>query len=88
MVLGDPNRGEVYGYVARRVAAGAAIATACLRNPADRRQTVAVDWAALLGCPGGRPVLDVRHGPAPDADGTVTLDPFEVLVLAGWAGPA
>jgi hypothetical protein len=88
MVLGDPNRGEVYGYVARRVAAGAAFATACLRNPADRRQTVAVDWAALFGRPGDRPVLDVRHGPAPDGDGTVTLDPFEVLVLAGWAEPA
>jgi hypothetical protein len=86
MVLGDPGRDEVYGYVARR--GGTAVATACLRNPADRRQTVAVDWAALFGRPGGRPVLDVRYGPPPDDAGTVTLDPFGVLVLSGWVEPA
>jgi len=78
MVLGDPARAEIYGFVARRDA----VATACLRNPSIDAQSVEVDWEALLGSTGPGPLTIVsRYGRAVPLHGPLTLDPFEVLVL-------
>ena len=83
MVLGDPGAGEVYGFAARHDARGAV----CLRNPAPDPQTVDVDWPALLGFPSGTPLaVTGRHGPAPAGGGSLTLDPFEVLVADAAVG--
>ena len=71
MILGDPRRGEVYGYAARL---GDEV-TACLRNPSADEQTVAPDWPALAA-------LEPVFGPASAPDGSITLAPFEVAVLA------
>ncbi|HEX3623161.1 MAG TPA: hypothetical protein VHT97_12675 [Acidimicrobiales bacterium] len=89
MVLGDPGDGEVYGFVGR--GPGGRGATACLRNPSPRAQTVAVDWAELFGRPetGAVPVLDRAYGRAEidESAGSVTLAPFDVLVLTVGTEP-
>ena len=85
MVLGDPGRGEVYGFVARR----SDQAVACLRNPSPTAQQVDVDWPGLLGYPPGTPVaVASRFGSAPPTAGsvTVTLGPFGVVVVEARAG--
>lgn len=84
MVLGDPARGEIYGFAALR----GDTATACVRNPAAARQTVDVDWAPLVGHPAGTPVeVTTRHGRTPPPGGRLTLDPFEVLVIEARTRP-
>ena len=45
MVLGDPGRGEVYGYAHRRGPTGLLV----LRNPAATEQCLKLDWSILLG---------------------------------------
>jgi hypothetical protein len=45
MVLGDPGRGEVYGYAHRRGRTGLLV----LRNPAATEQCLKLDWSILLG---------------------------------------
>ena len=84
MVLGDPAAGEVYGFAARSGTG----ATACIRNPAPRAQTVDCDWRSLLGFPAGTPLtLTARYGPSPEP-GSLTLAPFDVAVLEADAGRA
>ena len=79
LVLGDPSAGEVYGFVARR--GGEAIA--CLRNPADRPQSIGAGWPELLGFTPA--ALRTRYGrPAEDVS---SLDPLEVLVVEAVLRP-
>ncbi|MDQ6726369.1 MAG: hypothetical protein M3066_09440 [Actinomycetota bacterium] len=81
MVLGRPGAGELYGFVARRDGA----ATACLRNPSPETRTVELRWADLLGLAGDAPLAleTVWGGRTADPDDTtLTLDPFEVLLIA------
>jgi hypothetical protein len=83
MVLGDPGTGAIYGFAARRGPA----ATAGLRNPSDRPQSVDCDWASLLGFPAGTALaLTARHGALPPDTGRLTMAPFEVLVVEARAG--
>jgi hypothetical protein len=83
MVLGDPSRGEVYGFVARRGPA----AVVCLRNPSAESRTLDADWPERAGLPDLAEVdLTTRFGPPPPAGGRVGLGPFEVVVLeVRWA---
>jgi len=81
MVLGRPEAGEVYGFVARH----GARATACLRNPSAEARTVELRWGPLLDLADGAPLaMETVWGAAtvaPD-DTSVTLAPFDVLLVA------
>ena len=86
MVLGDPSRGQAYGYASRRDVE----AVLCLRNPTPRRRRVRFTLAELHGFP---PDADVElvavYGPLPAAESpvkasrrlTVTLEPFGVVLF-------
>jgi len=80
MILGDPARGQIYGFAARR---GDDV-TACLRNPSAAEQAVAPDWPALLGADVD---LHVVFGDGP-AGATVALAPFAVVVMEGKVAAA
>ena len=87
MVLGDPTRGEVYGFASCRDGE----AVLCLRNPTPRRRRVRFTLTEVLGFPGeARVELESVYGPLPSgpASGvdatrrlTVTLEPFGVALF-------
>ncbi|MEA2704085.1 MAG: hypothetical protein QOD63_2030 [Actinomycetota bacterium] len=87
MVLGDPGRGEVYGFASRRDGEG----VLCLRNPTPRRRRVRFTLAGVLGFPDDAAIeLEAVHGPLPAGPGsgfdsarrlTVTLEPFGVALF-------
>ena len=85
MVLGDPSRGDVYGYASRRDGE----AVLCLRNPTPRRRRVRLTLAELHGFPPGADVeLDAVYGSLPTESPvkagrrlTMTLEPFGVVLF-------
>ena len=87
MVLGDPSKGQVYGYASHRDGE----AVLCLRNPTPRRRRVRFTLAELHGFPPDADVaLDAVYGPLPAPTGspvkagrrlTVTLEPFGVVLF-------
>jgi hypothetical protein len=95
MVLGDPGKGQVYGYASGR--GGGSEGILCLRNPTPRRRRVRFTLAEVFGFPPETELeIDPVHGPRPSTTPsttsntsltnaarrlTVTLDPFAVSLF-------
>lgn len=85
MVLGDPSKGQVYGYASRRDG----VAVLCLRNPTPRRRRVRFTLAELHGFPPDADVeLEGVYGPLPTESPVragrrliVSLEPFGVVLF-------